>query len=181
MMSTHKYLLLLLSGLPCMAFAACEVHFVAPLVDLGRTVYQSGAVSDVPGYRQVGSQRTGILSILCDADRASLQLRVGNLMAATDQLLRWDHGKSAGAMKMRVSRATADGIPINLTLDEKPPVPAVNIVKDGSVLVFDLAPVHHKARHFTVDFQLTGLMAHKFVPAADTTFTMSPQVELLAP
>jgi hypothetical protein len=181
MMSFNKYCLLALSCLPCVTFAACEVHFVAPVVDLGRTVYQSAAISDVPGYKQVGSQRTGILSILCDADRATLQLRVGNLIAATDQLLRWDNGKAASAMKMRVSRATAEGIPINMTVDEKAPAPAVNIVKDGAVLNFDLLPVHNKARHFTVEFQLTGLMTSNFVPLGSTTFSMSPQVELLAP
>lgn len=180
-MSFNKYCLLALSCVPCVTFAACEVHFIAPVVDLGRTVYQASAISEVPGYKQVGSQRTGILSILCDADRAALKLRVGNLIAATDQLLRWDNGKAASAMKIRVSRATAEGIPINMTVDEKVPTPAVNIVKDGTLLHFDLSPVHNKARHFTVEFQLTGLMANGFVPVSNTTFTMSPQVELLAP
>jgi len=163
--------------------AACELHFAAPHLDLGTIVAGKGTRSETGEYRQVGAPRPAVLLITCDADRSALRLRVLNVETrqADLKLLRWDFAQPSGALRLRVVRALANEIPVELAVDGKAPVAAVDIDRNASVLSFDLAPVRSRARRFALEMQVTGFVADAFVPNGATTFSANPSIELLDP
>jgi len=177
----HALASMALLVLPLGTKAECSVGFSSLLVDLGDTAFGTDAEADVPGYRRIGNSRAGILTVLCDADRAALQLVFGNVVSGSRGLLKWDATRQAGAMQLRVTRATADGVQVNIVGADGTRLPGVNIVKDGEVITLDLTPLQKGARSFMLEVQMTGLVEKSFVPTMKTGFSMTPRVQLLNP
>lgn len=169
-----------LAFMPTVVAAECQVRFLQPSIDLGTSIYSSAAESDYAGFRQIGGPRTAMLSVACDVDRTTLRLAFVNIAPLEKGLLRWDGAQSSGALVLRVVRATAEGIPVNMVLAEKPPASAVDIAKDGEILGVDLSGIH-KARNFNFEIQMVGLVRKSFVPTRQTTYSMTPRVQLLDP
>jgi hypothetical protein len=169
-------------ALPLQAAAVCTAKSSTPVVDVGRVVGRAAPDSDVPGYSQLGNTRFVLLTFICENDRSALQLRFRETVGlGNNQLLRWDAAKSGGAMRMRLTKATADGIQVDMLGEDQVAVPALNVVKDGMIVSLNLAPLHKSARTFTVEMQITGLVDKSFVPTSATTFAVTPVVELINP
>lgn len=177
--------LLSLAAVPAVAAggaaAECQVQFTSAELHLGSVIPGALADSEWPGWRQFGGARTALLTVSCDAPRASLRLRLGQLAPAGDRLLRWDAVQPASAMRLRAGRATADGVPVALVVDDQPAAVAVDLARDGAVLALQLAPLGRPARQFAVEIEARGLLGRDFAPTAATTLTLKPQVELLEP
>lgn len=182
-----KYLCLSITAiasvtLPLQAATICAAKSSTPGVDVGRVISQTGPDADVPGYRQVGNVRVVLLSFICENDRSALQLRFRETVGlGSNQLLRWDLAKSSGAMRLRLTKATADGVQVDMSGDDQVAVSALNIVKDGMVVSLNLAALHKPARSFTVEMQITGLVEKSFSPTSATSFSANPIVELINP
>ena len=176
------FTLLASGGFAADAMAMCTAKSSSPGVDVGRVINKAGPDSDVPGYRQVGNVRVVLLSFICESDRSTFQMRFRETIGlGSNQLLRWDVAKAIGALRMRLTKATADGVQVDMSGEDQVAVPALNIVKDGMIVSLNLAPLHKPARTFTVEMQITGMIEKSFNPASATSFTVSPTVELINP
>lgn len=169
-------------ALPLQAAAMCSAKASTPVVDVGRVISRAAPDSDVPGYSQVGNVRFVLMTFVCENDRSALQLRFRETVGlGNNQLLRWDAANSSSAMRLRLTKASADGIQVDLLGEDQLAVPALNVVKDGMIVSLNLAPLHKSARTFTVEMQITGLIDKAFVPASAKTFSVSPIIEIINP
>lgn len=182
MLNTRKHMLAgILLVASQTAAARCEVVFSTPQVELGQAGVAQLLESDVPGFRQLGATRTGVLSVQCDTARTALRLRFSQLVARGNRLLRWSPSGSAGALQLRIAHATADGTPVLIDAAGQQAVATVDIERDNALVGLDLHSLPGGAKRFTLEVQMTGLVEEAFRPTGRTDFSVSPTVEVLDP
>lgn len=162
------------------ANAACTVVFSAANVQMGNVSVAALRVSNVPGYRSIGTKNQ-TMNVTCDVSQPALRVQLGGLVQVIGKpLVRWG---TVGAMQVRALSASASGTPVNIKLESLPTSifsPGVEIIKD-EVLNFDLSNVPVKDRKsFSLQFQLTGLLPEGYAVTSQLVLESSMSAQLLA-
>ncbi|MBP7567318.1 MAG: hypothetical protein KA795_15060 [Burkholderiaceae bacterium] len=165
------------------AHAACTLSVSPGNVDFGvRSAAAALPPSAVAGWRLMG-QRTGTLTGVCDAPRTEVRLRLANVQAASPPgLLRLPArpASAAGALRLRAQDARAGSAAVLLSLEGSSAPPAASLdLPEASVLVLHLPQPLPAGTAFTVQLHMAGLLPQGFTPAQQTTFQLSPSLELL--
>jgi hypothetical protein len=169
-------------GLPGLASATCTVAFVQVSVDVGTVNYTELGAPGVSalGYRQVGQPRDGTLTVNCNPAIVSARFQFSGVVSAGNKLLRWDAGGKAGAMRLRITKATVGGNPVNMisSVQGTTPAPVVDVTEANEVVQLDLSKAGASASLIVLSVQATGFVPNGFLPNSNITFTATPRVTL---
>lgn len=168
-------------GLPGLASATCTVTFVPVYVDFGTVNYTELGAPGVsaPGYQQVGQPHNGTLTVNCNPAIVTARFQFSGVVSAGNKLLRWDANGKAGAMRLRIAKATVGATPVDMISNvQNTPAPVVDVTEANEVVQLDLSKAGASASLIVLSVQATGFVPSGFMPDSKITFTVTPRVTL---
>jgi len=175
-------LLLAAVAVPCGASADCELLLSQAGVNWVAKPVATLPLDESPAYRLLGSA-SPLLSGSCSGSGNSARIRIavdGLGPAAADGLLAWPNPQGVAArMRLRVLRASVDGVAVPLSLTgmaEAPGFAPLPLKQDG-VVELDLSALPPPAgpRRFLLSMQLDGLVPAGYRPSTATVFRFTPR------
>ena len=180
-----RFALLLAAAMsPCGARADCDLMLAQAGVTWVAKPVASLPLDESSAYRLLGSA-SPLLSGSCsgtgNGSAARIRIAVDGLgPAASDGLLAWPNPQGVAArMRLRVLRASVDGVavPLSLTGMAAAPGHAPLPLKQDGVVELDLSALPPPAgpRRFLLTMQLEGLVPADYRPSTATYFSFTPR------
>lgn len=163
-------------GLVC---AACNIVTSSTDVDFGKVPGNSLALSEIDGYRRIGTRQLTINGT-CDLPQQIIRIAFDGMQAIPGKkVVRWGEG---GALLFRAERASVNGISVPLTV-----LGATNTISGGSVdllsdsiIDLDLGKITPDARKsFVVQLTIIGLLPTNHVMSSQLVLTERYSVRLV--
>lgn len=179
---SRSALLLAAAVAPWGARADCEMLLAQAGVNWVAKPVASLPLDESSVYRVLGSA-SPLLSGSCSGSGNAARIRIavdGLGPAASDGLLAWPNAQGVAArMRLRVLRASVDGVAVPLSLTGMAAAPgfaALPLKQDG-VVELDLSALPPPAgpRRFVLTMQLDGLVPADYRPSSATVFRFTPR------